>query len=168
MGKKAKRRQRATMNQMNQMVQDQVTDFQGRQVVAQGAVDAQRAEFEDFQFTNPFAGAQNAFRDIQTQFGNVYGGTRNVYAGAQNQFAGMENLYEGMENRFEDMTVDMRAADFQAQQGQQQRANIMQGLRGAAGTSGIAGLAQAMAGQGALQSQQIAAGLVSKKDKTKC
>ena len=54
MGKKAKRRQRATMNQMNQMVQDQVTDFQGRQVEAQGAVDAQRAEFEAFQFTNPF------------------------------------------------------------------------------------------------------------------
>ena len=64
-----------------------------------------------------------------------------------------------MENRFEDMTVDMRAADFQAQQGQQQRANILQGLRGAAGTSGIAGLAQSMANQGALQSQQIAAGI---------
>ena len=78
MGKKAKRRQRATMNQMNQMVQDQVTDFQGRQVEAQGAVDAQRAEFEAFQFTNPFADAQNAFGGIQTQFDNIYGGTRNV------------------------------------------------------------------------------------------
>ena len=152
MGKRARRRQRATMNQMNQMVQDQVTDFQGRQVEAQEALDLQRTQFEDFQFTNPFADAQNAFGGIQTQFDNIYAGTRNVYAGAQ-------NLYEGMENRFEDMTVDMRAADFQAQQGQQQRANIMQGLRGAAGTSGIAGLAQAMAGQGALQSQQIAAGI---------
>ena len=64
-----------------------------------------------------------------------------------------------MENRYEDMTVDMRAADFQAQQGQQQRANIMQGLRGAAGSSGVAGLAQAMAGQGQLQAQQQAAGI---------
>ena len=42
----------------------------------------------------------------------------------QNQFAGIAKGMKGMENRFEDMTVDMRAADFQAQQGQQQRANI--------------------------------------------
>ena len=35
----------------------------------------------------------------------------------------------------------------------------MQGLRGAAGTSGVAGLAQALAGQGQLQTQQIAAGI---------
>jgi len=71
----------------------------------------------------------------------------------------LENKYEGMENRFEDMTVDMRAAEFQTQQGQQQRANIMQGLRGAAGSSGVAGLAQTLANQGQLQSQQIAAGI---------
>ena len=159
MGKKAKRRQRATMNEMNEMVQSQVDLYTGQQQTAQQQVDQTRADYEAFQFTNPFADAQNAFGGIQTQFGNIYGGAQNVYAGAQNQFAGMENLYEGMENRFEDMTVDMRAADFQAQQGQQQRANIMQGLRGAAGTSGIAGLAQAMAGQGAMQSQQIAAGI---------
>ena len=152
MGKRAKRRQRAAMNKMNQMVQDQVTDFQGRQVEAQEALDLQRTQFEDFQFTNPFADAQNAFGGIQTQFDNIYAGTRNVYAGAQ-------NLYEGMENRFEDMTVDMRAADFQAQQGQQQRANILQSLRGAAGTSGVAGLAQSMANQGQLQAQQISASI---------
>jgi len=76
-----------------------------------------------------------------------------------NPFEGLENKYEGMENRFEDMTVDMRAAEFQTQQGQQQRANIMQGLRGAAGSSGVAGLAQTLANQGQLQSQQIAAGI---------
>ena len=69
------------------------------------------------------------------------------------------NPYENIENRFEDITVDMRAADFQAQQGQQQRANIMQSLRGTAGSSGIAGLAQSLANQGQLQSQQIAAGI---------
>ena len=71
----------------------------------------------------------------------------------------MQNLYEGMENRFEDMTVDMRAADFQVRQGQQQRANILQSLRGAAGGSGVAGLAQALANQGQLQTQQIAASI---------
>jgi len=158
-GKRSKRRQTATMNKMNQMAQDQVDYFQGQQETAQAQVDKTRASYEAFDFTNPFAGAENAFGNIQTQFGNIYSGAKNVYAGAQNAFAGLENKYEGMENRFEDMTVDMRAADFQAQQGQQQRANILQGLRGAAGSSGVAGLAQAMANQGAMQSQQIAAGI---------
>ena len=66
-----------------------------------------------------------------------------------------QNPYAGLENVFEDLTVDQRAAQFQAEQGQQQRANILAGLRGAAGTSGIAGLAQALAQQGTLESRQI-------------
>ena len=194
MGKKAKRKQAATMNQMNTMVQGQVDEFKGQQQVAQDRADKTRAQYEAFEFTNPFAGSQNAFGGIQTEFDNLAGGltnvtdgftnvaadardvsegmtnyaadARNTFAGAQNTFAGMdnayaglENKYEGMENRFEDMTVDMRAADFQAQQGGQQRANIMQGLRGAAGSSGVAGLAQAMANQGSMQAQQQAAGI---------
>ena len=77
----------------------------------------------------------------------------------KNPYADMVNQFEGMENFYEDMQVDMRAAEFQRQQGQQQRANIMQTLRGAAGGSGIAGLAQVMANQGQLQTQQIAAGI---------
>jgi len=72
-----------------------------------------------------------------------------------------KNPYADMENPMEDMTVDMRAADFQRQQGQQQRANIMQALQGAAGGSGIAGLAQSMANQGQLQSQQISVGIAA-------
>ena len=68
-----------------------------------------------------------------------------------------KNPYENMENAYEDMTVNQQQAQFQAQQGAQQRANIMQGLKGAAGGSGIAGLAQAMAGQAQLQTQQISA-----------
>jgi len=70
-----------------------------------------------------------------------------------------KNPYANMQNVFEDMTVDMRAADFQRQQGEQQRANILQALSGAAGSSGIASLAQSMAQQGALQSQQMAASI---------
>jgi len=70
-----------------------------------------------------------------------------------------QNPYADMENVMEDITVDMRAADFQRQQGEQQRANILQALRGAAGGSGIAGLAQSLAQQGQLQTQQIAAGI---------
>ena len=78
--------------------------------------------------------------------------TRNLYADVKNPYADMENVYE-------DLTVDQRAAQFQAQQGAQQRANIMQGLRGAAGTSGIAGLAQSLAGQAQMQTQQASASI---------
>ena len=70
-----------------------------------------------------------------------------------------ENPFEGMENVFEDLTVDQQAARFQAQQGTQQRANILEALRGSAGASGIAGLAQSLANQGAIQSQQISASI---------
>jgi hypothetical protein len=66
-----------------------------------------------------------------------------------------KNPYADMQNVYEDLKVDTRAADFQAERGAQQRANIMQGLRGAAGGSGIAGLAQALANQGQMQSRQI-------------
>jgi len=120
MGKKAKRRQRAAMNEMNAMVQKQADEFKAKQEVAQERADKTRSQYEDFEF---------------------------------------KSQYEGIENRFEDMTVDMRAADFQVQQGQQQRANIMQSLKGAAGSSGVAGLAQSLANQGQLQTQQIAAGI---------
>jgi hypothetical protein len=70
-----------------------------------------------------------------------------------------DNPYSNMENVYEDLTVNQQQAQFQAQQGSQQRANIMQNLRGAAGGSGIAGLAQAMANQGQLQTQQISASI---------
>ena len=77
----------------------------------------------------------------------------------KNPYGGLQNYYEGMENVFEDMTVSTQAADFQMERGDQQRANIMQSLSGAAGGSGIASLAQSMAMQGQLQSQQIAANI---------
>jgi hypothetical protein len=70
-----------------------------------------------------------------------------------------ENPFANMENVYEDLTVNQQQAEFQAQQGSQQRANIMQGLRGAAGSSGIAGLAQSLANQGQLQTQRISASI---------
>ncbi len=70
-----------------------------------------------------------------------------------------KNPFSNMENVYEDLTVNQQQAQFQAQQGAQQRANIMQGLKGAAGSSGIAGLAQSMANQGALQTQRISASI---------
>ena len=75
----------------------------------------------------------------------------------KNPFAGMQNMFG--ENVYEDLTVNQKQAQFQAEQGAQQRANIMQGLRGAAGSSGIAGLAQTLARQGDLQTQQISASI---------
>jgi len=77
----------------------------------------------------------------------------------KNPYAGMKNQYEGMENVMEDVTVNLQQAQFQAQQGAQQRANIMDVMRGAAGGSGIAALAQSMANQGQLQAQQISASI---------
>ena len=70
-----------------------------------------------------------------------------------------ENPFANMENVYEDLTVNQQQAQFQAEQGAQQRANIMQNLRGAAGASGIAGLAQSLANQGQLQTQQISASI---------
>jgi hypothetical protein len=72
-----------------------------------------------------------------------------------NPYMGLTNAYAGMENVAEDLTVNQEAARFQAEQGAQQRANIMQQLRGAAGTSGIAGLAQSLAQQQTMQARQI-------------
>ena len=138
MGKRARRRQRAAMNEMNQMVQDQQQMFSERQKEQQAILDRQKQSFQDFQFENPFADIKNPYADLKTEF---------------------ENLYEGMENPYEDLTVNMRAAEFQAEQGAQQRANILSNLRGAAGSSGIAGLAQALANQGSAQAQQISANI---------
>lgn len=68
-----------------------------------------------------------------------------------------ENPYLNMENPFEDLTINQRAAQFQAQQVQQQQANILQSFRQVAGGSGIASLAQALANQGLLQTQKASA-----------
>ena len=79
----------------------------------------------------------------------------------QDEYKAMDfkNPFSNMENVYEDLTVNQQQAQFQAQQGAQQRANIMQNLRGAAGGSGIAGLAQALANQGQLQTQKISASI---------
>ena len=88
----------------------------------------------------------------KTQFRKNLGDLRgmkfeNPYADLQTQF----------ENPYEDLTVNQQQAQFQAQRGEQARANILQSLQGAAGGSGIAGLAQTLANQQQLQTQQISA-----------
>ena len=69
------------------------------------------------------------------------------------------NPYQNMENTMEDLTVNTQAAEFSKQQSMQGQANIMQGLRGAAGGSGIAALAQSMAQQGAEDAQKSSASI---------
>jgi hypothetical protein len=71
------------------------------------------------------------------------------------------NLYANMENTYEDLTVNTQAADYQRQMQQQQSANMMAGLSGAAGGSGIAAFAQSLANQQADSQQRIAASIGS-------
>ena len=69
------------------------------------------------------------------------------------------NPFLNMENTMEDLTINQKQSQFQAQQFQQSQANIMSGLRGAAGSSGVAALAQSLAQQGQLASQKSAASI---------
>jgi hypothetical protein len=115
---------------------------------------------------------------IGGQAGNLLGGTMSIASGiigskarkqeeraAQQEFnqykAQLEardtsNPYADMENVYEDLTVNTQAADFAAQQQAQGQANLMDQFSGAAGGSGIAALAQAMAGQQAINAQRAA------------
>jgi len=70
-----------------------------------------------------------------------------------------QDLPTTFENTFEDLTVNQQQAQFQAQQGAQARANLLSNLQAAAGGSGIAGLAQTLANQQQLQTQQISASI---------
>ena len=145
MGKGAARKQAAAMKEMNQMAQEQFDYYKQRQEEQQIVVDKQREQYEAFDFENPFGAVQNPYAALTTDFENLADQATNVYA--------------GMENPYEDLTVDMKAAEFQSRQGAQQRANILSTLRQGAGASGIAGLAQALANQGAIQAQQISANI---------
>jgi hypothetical protein len=102
--------------------------------------------------------AYKGFENIDYK-SNLWGGAQNQFADAENSFAGAKNFYGNLENKYEDLTVNQQQAQFQAQQGAQQRSDIMGNLKGAAGGSGVAGLAQAMANQGQLATQQASASI---------
>ena len=63
----------------------------------QAKLDKQKEVYRQFKFENPYAGMENPYEGMQTQFENVY----------------------------EDLKVSTEAADFQMEQGAQQRANII-------------------------------------------
>ena len=101
---------------------------------------------------------KNRLKDENTLAGQQYDAMRKDIQGLEitNPY---KDLNTSFENTFEDMTVNQQQAQFQAQQGQQARANLLSNLQGAAGGSGIAGLAQAMANQQQSQTQQISANI---------
>jgi hypothetical protein len=117
---------------------------------------AQEAADKNAKMANDMAEKQLAFQKVQQK---KLDKQKDVYKAMEfkNPYENMENAFA--ENVYEDLTVNQQQAQFQAQQGAQQRSNIMQGLKGAAGGSGIAGLAQAMAGQGQLAAQQASASI---------
>ena len=69
------------------------------------------------------------------------------------------NPYMNMENTMEDLTVNQKEAEFIKQQQEQQRANILEQMKGAAGGSGIAALAQSLAQQQSTNLQQASASI---------
>ena len=79
---------------------------------------------------------------------------KNVYSNLDTS-----NPFANLENTMEDLTVNQQAADFQRRQFQQSQANILSGLRGAAGGSGVAALAQSLAQQGQIASERTAASI---------
>lgn len=86
---------------------------------------------------------------------------RAEYESAKADYLAMEstNPYENLVNPYEDLEVNTKEAEFLAQQQNQQQANMLANLRGAAGSSGVAGLAQAIANQAAKGRQKIAASI---------
>ena len=83
----------------------------------------------------------------------------NPFANLTNRFEGLQNQYAGMENTMEDLTVNQKQAQFEREQNQMNQANIMAGLRGAAGGSGIGALAPSVAQQGQISAQRSAASI---------
>jgi hypothetical protein len=69
------------------------------------------------------------------------------------------NPYANISSEFEDLTVNTQAAEFAAQQGQQQSANILASLQSSAGGGGIAALAQSLANQQQQAAQAAAASI---------
>ena len=105
-----------------------------------GAKDKRRAEREQAASQAELAKQKAAFSNLDTS----------------NPFTGMTNQFAGQENTMEDLTINQKGMELQNQQGQQQRANILDQMKGSAGGSGVAALAQQMANSGQLASQESA------------
>jgi hypothetical protein len=112
-----------------------ITDAQAEQArIERDLLETQKDAYRAMEFKNPYENYENVYKDLQNQYTNL-------------------------ENTYEDLTVNTQQSEFEKQMSQQSQANIMTQMRGAAGGSGVAGLAQAMANQGALQAQKASASI---------
>ena len=102
-------------------------------------------------------GRINEQRAAKAEFDKMKGEYENL--DTSNLAAGFKNPYANMENTMEDLKVNTQQAEFQARRGLQNRVNILDSLRSAAGSSGIAGLAQTLANQGLIQTEKISASI---------
>ena len=85
---------------------------------AQEAFDTQMQRFSSFDITNPYANITNPAANLSTpaaDLANPAANLTNFAAGLQNTAVGAQNFASQMENTAEDLTVDQRAAQFQAQ-----------------------------------------------------
>tara|TARA_R110002020_G_scaffold445121_2_gene656967 strand:+ start:547 stop:1194 length:648 start_codon:yes stop_codon:yes gene_type:complete len=129
---------------MSKNIKHSPVKFIGGAITALGAYDwggKRKAEI---------ASAQGEYDEMKDRFMGL--DTSNLYGDVSNPYANMENTME-------DLTVNQQQAQFEKQMAQQQQANVMQQMGGAAGSSGVAGLAQAMANQGQLQTQRASASI---------
>ena len=76
-----------------------------------------------------------------------------------NPYKDLKNPYDNMENPMEDLTVNLKQAEFKANQQAQQQVNTLDALKGAAGGSGIAGLAQSVLNQKVKKGQEASASI---------
>ena len=71
MGGKSRRRQARAMREMNKLAQEQFDYYKEEQQKQKVVLDAQKEQYEAFEFTNDFADLTNPYADIQTEFDNI-------------------------------------------------------------------------------------------------
>ena len=76
-----------------------------------------------------------------------------------NPYQNLSNPYSSMENPMEDLTVNLKQAEFKAEQQAQRDVNVLDALRGSAGASGAAGLAQTVYNQKVKKGQEASASI---------
>ena len=85
--------------------------------------------------------------------------TASVIGGIMTNRAGKRNIRMAREDAAKAFKEQQKQAQFQVQQGNQQRSDLLQRLKQSAQGSGIASLAQSLANQGVLQTQRISANI---------
>jgi hypothetical protein len=96
-------------------------------------------------------------KDIRRQRAETEANLSQAQADVLAQQQAYENLQFQTFNPYEDMTVNLKAAEFQRQQQAQEHADVLAALQGGAGGAGSAALATSLMRASAQKQQQIAA-----------